>query len=84
MRHEPQIVWDNVTLVAATVVQRRDDQHSGMVNTSLDGMGGMIMVDLALLFHQRLNWHADNLLVYLEYVDDVVVALSGNSSDDSK
>ena len=55
-----------------------------MGDAPLNGMGEMIMIDLVTLFCQRLNWYTDNLLVYLEYVDDVVVLSSRNGSDDSE
>ena len=85
MRREPQMVCHNVLLAPATVVWRHAVQHFGMAYALLDGMGGMILVDLALMFSLRLNWRIDNLLVYLEYVDDVfIVAPSGNGSDGSK
>ena len=39
------------------------------------------MMDLALLFGQRLTWHTENVLVYHEYVDDAVIAITMNNSD---
>ena len=49
-----------------------------MGDAPLDGMSGVIMMDLASLFSQRLNWYIDNLSVYLKCVNDTVVALSMN------
>ena len=43
----------------------------------------MIMMELTLLFGQRLTWHAENLSVYHEYVDDAVIKITMNGSDGS-
>ena len=71
-----------------------------MGDASLGGMGGEIEVDLAQLFCRELTWRAANLAAYHDYVDntivsgdctayfayvdDIVVAPSGNEADDSE
>ena len=42
------------------------------------------MMDLILLFDQRLTWHTDNLLLYHECVDDAVIAITMNGPDGSE
>ena len=68
MHCDPQKVLDNTPSAAATVVRRRDIQYFDMADASLDGTGGVIMMDLALIFSPQQNWRTDNLSVYLEYV----------------
>ena len=70
--HGPRLIRDHMSLAPVAATRCLGLHYVSMSEASLDGAGG-VMIDLTLLFRQRLAWHTDNLGVYREYVDDTFI-----------